>query len=163
MEVQTAQSNKKNRNTAASDAETDIRKLLEDFHAAIHAGDIDKIMSFYARDVVAFDMMPPLQFAGAESYREAWQKGFDTGATMKFETHDLKITAGADVAFCHSLLHCTGPKKDGTEMDMWIRWTDCLRKVDGKWLIAHEQVSVPVDMESGKALFDLKPQSLAPN
>jgi ketosteroid isomerase-like protein len=41
--------------------------------------------------------------------------------------------------------------------DFWLRWTPCFRKVDGNWLIAHEQLSVPVDPESGSALLNLKP------
>jgi len=31
------------------------------------------------------------------------------------------------------------------------------RKTSGKWLIVHEQVSVPIDSGSGKAVLDLKP------
>lgn len=31
------------------------------------------------------------------------------------------------------------------------------RKINGKWLIVHEQLSVPVDLASGKAMMDLKP------
>ena len=33
----------------------------------------------------------------------------------------------------------------------------CFRKIGGKWLIAHDQISVPLDIESGKALLDLNP------
>jgi hypothetical protein len=40
---------------------------------------------------------------------------------------------------------------------MWVRWTACFRKLDGRWLVTHEQVSVPIDMESGGALLDLEP------
>jgi ketosteroid isomerase-like protein len=46
---------------------------------------------------------------------------------------------------------------NGQKSDFWLRWTACYRKANGKWLITHEHVSVPVDMESGKALLDLKP------
>jgi hypothetical protein len=38
---------------------------------------------------------------------------------------------------------------------------DVFRKIDGNWLIAHDQVSVPLDLESGRALLNLRPgQSL---
>ena len=39
----------------------------------------------------------------------------------------------------------------------WLRWTLGFRKIDGRWRVAHEHVSVPFDMESGKAMLDLKP------
>jgi hypothetical protein len=35
--------------------------------------------------------------------------------------------------------------------------TDCYRKVDGKWLVTVESVSVPVDMATGKADLASKP------
>jgi ketosteroid isomerase-like protein len=38
-----------------------------------------------------------------------------------------------------------------------MRVTQCFRKQGERWLIAHEHFSVPSDMESGKALFDLTP------
>jgi hypothetical protein len=33
----------------------------------------------------------------------------------------------------------------------------CLRKIAGSWLIVHDQVSPPLDLESGKALLNLEP------
>jgi hypothetical protein len=42
-------------------------------------------------------------------------------------------------------------------MNMWIRDTTGLRKVNGKWLDFHDHVSVPVDLATGKAVMDLKP------
>jgi len=62
---------------------------------------------------------------------------------------------GDDVAFGHSRI--SGTLKNGVKNDVWVRWTGCLRKVDGKWLIAHDQVSVPFDIQSGKALLNLEP------
>ena len=52
---------------------------------------------------------------------------------------------------------CRGTLHNGTRTDLWLRWTAGLRKIDGVWLIAHDQVSVPVDFASGRALFDLQP------
>jgi len=43
------------------------------------------------------------------------------------------------------------------KVDMWWRATNCFRKIDGKWVVAHGHSSEPFDMESGKALLDLKP------
>jgi ketosteroid isomerase-like protein len=38
-----------------------------------------------------------------------------------------------------------------------MRATVCLKEIGGRWLIAHEHFSVPFDMQSGKAMFDLTP------
>jgi ketosteroid isomerase-like protein len=47
--------------------------------------------------------------------------------------------------------------KSGNDTDSWLRWTTCFRKIEGHWLIVHEQISVPIDMESGRAMLDLEP------
>jgi hypothetical protein len=31
------------------------------------------------------------------------------------------------------------------------------RKIDGAWLIAHDQISVPLDVPSGEGVVDLEP------
>jgi SnoaL-like protein len=51
----------------------------------------------------------------------------------------------------------TGKLKNGQPSDMWLRATSGLRKMNGKWLIVHDHVSVPVDFETGKAALGLKP------
>lgn len=65
---------------------------------------------------------------------------------MGYELRDLSITRGDDVAFCHSLARISGARTDGTQTDVWVRATLCLRKIGGKWKITHEHVSVPFEM-----------------
>jgi ketosteroid isomerase-like protein len=74
-----------------------------------------------------------------------------------FETRDLSIAVGADVAFGHSLVRTSGSMKSGQEIDRWLRRTVGSRKITGKWLIEHEHVSLPVNLESGSAVLDLQP------
>jgi ketosteroid isomerase-like protein len=69
----------------------------------------------------------------------------------------LTIAASDDVAFSYSLNRTGGTTKTGAQVDRWLRWTAGYRKTNGKWLIVHEQVSVPVDARNDKALLDLKP------
>jgi hypothetical protein len=35
--------------------------------------------------------------------------------------------------------------------------TNAVRKIGGQWKVTHEHLSVPYEMETGKASFDLKP------
>lgn len=46
---------------------------------------------------------------------------------------------------------------DAYREDRWVRVTNGYRKVGGKWLIAMEHISVPVDMKRGKASKDVIP------
>jgi ketosteroid isomerase-like protein len=99
-----------------------------------------------------------MQHGGIAAYRRPWEETFASfEGRISYEVIDLSITAADDVAFSHSLNHMSGTTKSGQTTSMWVRWTACFRKLDGRWLITHEQVSVPIDLESGKALLDLEP------
>ena len=76
---------------------------------------------------------------------------------LDVELRDLRIVAGNDVAFLHCLERISGTLKGGQKSDIWVRVTSGLRKTNGKWLIVHDHISVPADVESGKAALDLKP------
>lgn len=138
--------------------EARIRELMDHWTDAVNRKDIDAVMACYTDDVVAFDMIPPLQLVGNDAYRKNWQLGFEMcEGNGTFETSDLRITISGDAAFCHRLNHMTGTDKDGNEFDCWIRWTVCFRKIDDRWLIAHEHISAPMDMETEKVLMNLEP------
>ena len=52
----------------------------------------------------------------------------------------------------------SGTRTSGEDADVWARATVCYRKTDGKWMVAHEHVSVPFYMDgSNRAAVDLKP------
>jgi ketosteroid isomerase-like protein len=138
--------------------ENEIRRMFAAFQDAMRTKDIERIMSFYASDVLAFDIMPPLRFAGIDQYRKPWELGFEMmQGPWDFDQRDLTIEVSGDLAFCHALNHAQGTLKDGESVDSWMRWTCCLRKSEGNWRIVHEHSSVPVDMESDQAVWNLKP------
>ncbi len=56
------------------DNEAQIRKLIDEWATAFRAKEIDRIMSCYAPEIVAFDVVPPLQYKGADEYRQDWEK-----------------------------------------------------------------------------------------
>ena len=138
--------------------EADIRQRIDTLLAALHAMDLKGVMALYAPDIVSFDIAPPLQHVGAEAKRKQWVDAFAMyQRPLGYEMRDLTITVGDDVAFGHSLNRISGTLKNGNRTDFWLRWTACFRKIEGNWLVAHDQVSVPVDFESGRALLDLEP------
>ena len=138
--------------------EAAIKRVLEGGVEAVRARDIDGVMSNYAPELVAFDIVPPLRYVGADAYRKPWEEVFSSfQGPIGYEIHDLSITVGDDVAFTHSLNRISGTMNTGHKTDLWVRCTACLRKINGTWLIVHTQVSVPVDLEQGKAVLSLKP------
>jgi ketosteroid isomerase-like protein len=138
--------------------EADIRAQIDALAQAIRAHDLDAAMSLYAPNVVSFDFEPPLQHVGAEAKRRNWVAVFAAyRRPLGYDVHDLTIAVGDGVAFTHSLNRISGTLTNGAKTAMWVRATTGFRRIGGNWLIAHDQVSVPIDFETGKALRDLVP------
>lgn len=139
------------------ETEREIRRLTDEWSKALRARDLGTIMSCYTADVVFFDGVAPLQI-GPDAYRQNWEGYFKWfPGPVNIETRDLRITAGDHVAFSRGLVHLTGTTADGKEDGAWMRQTVGYERIDGKWLIAHEHWSMPMDMESGTVRTDLEP------
>jgi uncharacterized protein (TIGR02246 family) len=144
--------------TGGATDETQIRALIDDWASALRSKDINRLMASYAPDVLTFDVVNPLQRKGLDAARkraEEWISSWQ--GPIEREIRELTITTGDDVAFSHNLSHFSGKKMDGGDIDMWIRTTLCYRKIDNKWMVTHEHVSVPFDPKSSQASLDLKP------
>ena len=143
---------------SSSSEETAIRALVASWIRALHDKDVDRLMSHYTSDVMAYDLAPPLRHDAA-GYRRGFEQWFPTwSGPIGLEIVDLAVTAADTLAFCHGLSHLTGRRTDGTSTDVWARTTACLTKAGGEWRIAHEHVSVPFYMDgSFRAAVDLKP------
>ena len=138
--------------------EVNIRQRIDKLVEAIRAMSLEGVMSIYAPNIVSFDIVPPLQHVGAEAKRKNWIDAFAMYQhPLDYEIRDLTITVGDDVAFAYSLNRISGTLKNGNRTDFWLRSTTCFRRIDGNWLIVHDQVSVPLDLESSRALMNLKP------
>ncbi|NUR74115.1 MAG: SnoaL-like domain-containing protein [Hamadaea sp.] len=138
--------------------EAEIRGLIEKIVNGLHAKNLDEVKEPYSVDVVSFDVEPPLQHVGIDAKLKNWANVFDVFDEVTYDVRDLTITAGDEVAFGHAFARLRGTLKNGvTTPGMWVRVTYGLQKIDGAWLITHDQVSVPLDVRSGKGIVDLQP------
>jgi uncharacterized protein (TIGR02246 family) len=146
--------------SARADAGADIKALEERFVAALKAKDLDAIMKVYAPDqtLVVFDVVPPRRYVGAAAYRKDWQTFLDTfEGPVTVELTDLDVAADRNLAYSHSIQHVAGTDRQGKKLDLTVRVTDVYKKARGRWLIIHEHVSVPVDLDAGKPDLSSKP------
>jgi ketosteroid isomerase-like protein len=138
--------------------EAAIRQQIETIVEALRTKDLDALKQPYSTDVVSFDIDPPLQHVGIDAKLKNWANVFAFFEDVRYELRDLTLTVGDEVAFGHAFGRLTGTLKDGTATTgMWVRVTYGLRRIDGTWLITHDQVSVPLDIRSGKGVVDLEP------
>jgi ketosteroid isomerase-like protein len=138
--------------------EVKIGKQVDKLVEGIRAKNLEGLRQLYATDVVSFDVEPPLQHVGIEAKLKNWAKAFTFFQDVTYEVRDLTLTIGDEVAFGHGFGRLSGTLKNGTATSgMWVRGTFGFRKIDGNWLIAHDQASVPFDVASGKGVVDLEP------
>jgi len=57
----------------------------------------------------------------------------------------------------YGIQRVAGTDKQGKKLDLTVRVTDVYKKTRGRWLIIHEHVSVPVDLDTGKPDLTSKP------
>jgi uncharacterized protein (TIGR02246 family) len=130
--------------TPANDDQAAIRKLIEDWSAAVRRKDYDGILKRHAHNILMFDVPGPFQSEGIEAYRKTWDLFFGwLSQSAKFDFSDVRITAGADVAFVTAHGKCFGPDDSGNPADLDFRLTMGLRKIGGEWIVEHEHHSVP--------------------
>jgi ketosteroid isomerase-like protein len=118
------------------------------------------MMKVYVPDQTLFvyDVIPPRQYVGAAAYRKDWQ-GFlnDFDGPITIEMTDLDVAADHNLGYGHSIQRVAGTDKKGKKIDLTVRVTDVYKKIRGQWLIVHEHVSVPVDLDTGKPDLSSKP------
>ncbi len=141
-----------------STTESDVRVLVESRSEAMRAKDIARLMALYSPDVVYFDLVPPLRYTGAAALRVRFLDWFGRWESpIGQDISDLNVLGSGDVAVAHMLIWASGTLNGGREVGYWVRTTNGCRRSGGRWSIAHEHVSLPVDMASGRAVMDLAP------
>jgi len=141
--------------------EAQIRALEQRFADAFKAKDVDRVMENYehSQNLVFFDVVPRREYVGWDAYKKDWQGFFASidGPFTLFEVKDFTVNVDGNLAYSCSFQHSLGKTKAGGSRDVTVRVTDVYRKSGGKWLIVHEHVSVPVNLQTGKADLQSKP------
>ena len=124
----------------------EIKARIEAWADAVRRHDFPGILAHHERDMIMFDVPPPLRSIGIDAYKKTWDLFFKYHELAQaFDIEELDIVAGEDVAFAVAIMRCgsatpSGPPEEGGFL---FRLTIGLRKIDGDWRIVHEHHSVP--------------------
>jgi|tagenome__1003787_1003787.scaffolds.fasta_scaffold20858360_3 ketosteroid isomerase-like protein len=143
-----------------SNDESQIRQVIEAHAATLRTGDVKALLAHYAPQVVEYSLAPPLRQRTDRQDPEPLERWLATfEAPPQRTVTELDIAASGDVAYATSLDCLTAtPKGKSESFNLWYRSTLGLRKIDGRWLIAHEHHSVPFEMDgSFRASTNLTP------
>jgi ketosteroid isomerase-like protein len=138
--------------------ESEVRALYDNQFEAIGAKDLDRLMAVYSPDIVYFDVVPPLRYAGTAALRGRFSDWFDGyQGPIGMEVRDLGISTSEDIAIAHWLSRASGTLRNGRQVGSWVRATSCCQRSNQRWLVTHEHISLPVHLATGQAATDLLP------
>jgi ketosteroid isomerase-like protein len=145
---------------ATEEATREINGLLSAWQKSFEAKDVNGVMQMYAPGpaLTAYDIIPPLQYKGADAYSKDYTEYFAQFAgPLQVQFRDQHPELTGSPAPASGLERITRTQKTGQSADVWVRYTAAFKKVNGHWRDIHDHISVPVDMNTGKAALDLKP------
>jgi len=142
------------------DEEELIRGVVASRAAAMSTKDAFAAVAMLAPDLVAFEMIGPLQISSVQatdaSALQGWLDSWE--GPVETEIKGLQVHVSGDTAFCHSLNRLRAKRRNGQATDFWMRSTMGLRKRAGEWKIVHAHTSVPFRTDgSFTAALDLTP------
>ncbi|TDL32819.1 DUF4440 domain-containing protein [Jeotgalibacillus sp. S-D1] len=139
-----------------------VQDVLENYKSAVYEKDVEKFLSAYAADVHIYDCWGNWECKGISSWRDNVIEWFDglseDGYVLKVAFNDVTIEENNNLAFVHCAVTFAAYKGEHEEKhrQMTNRFTFGLKNTNESWLIVHEHSSLPVDMQTGKGLFNLK-------
>lgn len=136
---------------SAATPQEEVMKLEHGLASAINA---DQMTPYYAPDVVVYDMLAPGEYRGWPAAHDAFAAQFAQVRHPKVEILDLTVVAGDTIAYAYSTQRFSFDLPDGgAHAQVVFRQTDGLKKLNGLWKITHQQLSVPYDPATGKAVL----------
>ncbi len=121
-----------------------IQALIERWAKAVREENPEGIRADHDSEILMFDVPPPFLSRGLDAYMATWETFFlRAERPVAFDFHDVKITAGKDVAFATATGRCVDVDPSGKREELEFRLTMGLKKIAGKWRIMHEHHSLP--------------------
>jgi ketosteroid isomerase-like protein len=138
-----------------------VQDVLENYKYAIYEKDVERFVSIFASDIHIYDCWEKWECIGISQWKEivkGWFKGLsEEGVLEKTDFDDLVVEENSNLAFVHCAVTFAAHNESGEKLrQMTNRFTFCLRKENESWTITHAHSSLPISMETGKGIFNLK-------
>lgn len=138
-----------------------VKEVLENYKSAIYEKNVERFLSAYASDVHIYDCWEKWECNGISQWTESVQNWFnglnEEGCFLKVGFEDLFIEENASLAFVHCAVTFAAYNESGEKLrQMTNRFTFGLRKENESWTITHEHSSLPISMETGEGIFNLR-------
>jgi ketosteroid isomerase-like protein len=131
-------------------AKKEIRSWLE---VGALSPDVETLMKYYGPtdDVLVFDLGPQ-EFRGLKETRDGFASVMNmTDPHMKLL--DFNVDSDGNLGVQIDIQQVSLTPKGGKPISFTLRQSDCMRHVGDKWYSVFEELSVPVDPATGKAVM----------
>ncbi|MDM5197219.1 MULTISPECIES: YybH family protein [Fictibacillus] len=139
-----------------------VQDVLDNYKSAVYEKDVERFLSSYDPDVHIYDCWGKWESRGIAPWKESvteWFNGLAAdGVYLNVDFNDLVVEENSNLAFIHCAVTFAAHQEESGEKLRQItnRFTFGLRKEKDSWLITHEHSSLPIDMNTGKGMFNLK-------
>ena len=139
-----------------------VEDVLENYKSAIFEKDVERFLATYGPEIHIYDCWGKWESKGFSPLRDNVEEWFDglraDNVSIKVDFNDLVVEENINLAFIHcSVTFSEHAIQSGEKLrQMTNRFTFCLRKENESWFITHEHSSLPLNMETGKAIFNLR-------
>ncbi|MGG1575723.1 YybH family protein [Fictibacillus sp. NRS-1165] len=138
-----------------------VQDVLDNYKSAIYEKDVERYVSTFASDIHIYDCWGDWECIGISQWEEIvkeWFNGLsEEGVLLRTDFADLVIEENSDLAFIHCAVTFAAHNESGEKLrQMTNRFTFGLRKENESWAISHSHSSLPISMETGKGIFNLK-------
>ena len=130
----------------------DILAMLKEWDEAVARMDIQALADLCVEDVSLIDVSTHL--TGIQAYKQLWKRYLPVKVgNLRVYREGIKIIAQPELA----VLHCFS-KVDQIDAIpnlevFWCRTTICFQKVGKAWKVAHQHISMPMHLETGRPIL----------
>ena len=139
------------------DASNPVTQFFDAYAAAVNAKDVGAFSALYADDVHIFDAWEHWQYSGIDAWRAMAAGWFGSlgDETVEVSFDEVGSAVGQDAALGHAAVTFAAVSAAGERLRaMTNRFSVGLQMRDGAWKVVHEHSSLPIDLGSGKGIFE---------
>jgi ketosteroid isomerase-like protein len=139
-----------------------VQDVLENYKSSVYEKNVERFLSTYAPEVHIYDCWGNWESEGISPWKanvEEWFNGLRAdGVSLNVDFNDVVVEENLNLAFVHCAVTFAAHDIESGEKlrQMTNRFTFCFRKENDSWLITHEHSSLPINMKTGKGLFNLR-------
>lgn len=138
-----------------------VQEVLENYKSAIYEKDVERFVSSFSANIHIYDCWEDWECIGISQWEKIvreWFRGLsEEGVLLKTDFDDLIVEENSNLAFVHCAVTFAAHNQSGEKLrQMTNRFTFGLKKENESWTITHSHSSLPISMETGKGIFNLK-------